>query len=118
MPGGGVSPQRSTDQSPKKAQECHFDRLRAGGAVCCIDYGGGPAGKCGSNNKGAYAMNQMLRSMCRADSFGVARLGEKEEVAALSNAETFRHYQKILRESPILITYVKKYIVCFSRTND
>lgn len=58
------------------------------------------------NNKGAYAMNQMLRSMCRADSFGVARLGEKEEVAALSNAETFCHYQKILRESPILITYV------------
>lgn len=58
------------------------------------------------NNKGAYAMNQLLRHMCREDSMGIPRLGEKEDVAALDAGVTFVHYQKILRESPILITYV------------
>ena len=58
------------------------------------------------NNKGAYAMNRMLRSMCRADSFGIPRLGEKEDVAAIDARTAFAHYQGILRESPIHIFYV------------
>ena len=58
------------------------------------------------NNKGAYAMNRMLRTMCRADSFGIPRLGEAAEVAAIDRETLYRHYLRILRESPIQIFYV------------
>ena len=58
------------------------------------------------NNKGAYAMSRMLRSMCRADSYGIPRLGEAEDVAAIRSDSLYRHYRTILRESPIQIFYV------------
>ena len=58
------------------------------------------------NNKGAYAMSRMLRSMCRADSYGIPRLGEASDVAAIESAALLRHYRRILRESPIHIFYV------------
>ncbi len=58
------------------------------------------------NNKGAYAMSRMLRSMCRADSYGIPRLGETEDVAAIDHRSIYRHYRKILQESPIHIFYV------------
>ena len=58
------------------------------------------------NNKGAYAMNQLLLQMCREDSFGVPRLGSVEDVANLDIQKTFQHYRTALRESPILITYI------------
>ena len=35
------------------------------------------------NDKRAYAAGQMLKIMCRADSYGIPRLGEPEQVAAL-----------------------------------
>lgn len=58
------------------------------------------------NDKRAYAMNRMIRSMCRADSFGIPRLGEKEQVAAIDPRTAYDHYQNILRTSPIDIFYV------------
>ena len=58
------------------------------------------------NDKRAYASAQMLRRMCRADSFGIPRLGEKEDVAAIQPKALYEHYQKILRESPIELFYV------------
>ena len=58
------------------------------------------------NNKGAYAMNRMLRSMCRADSFGIPRLGEAEDVAAIESGALYAHYRHILKTSPIRIFYV------------
>ena len=58
------------------------------------------------NDKRAYAAKQMVRSMCRADSLGVPRLGEVEWVEAITPATLYDHYQKILRESPIEIFYV------------
>ena len=58
------------------------------------------------NNKGAYAMSRMLRSMCKADAYGIPRLGEPEDVAAIDSPGAYRHYRKILRESPIQIFYV------------
>ena len=58
------------------------------------------------NNKGAYAMSRMLRAMCKADSYGIPRLGEAADVAAIDAVSAYRHYQKILRESPIQIFYV------------
>ncbi len=58
------------------------------------------------NDKGAYAMSKMLKAMCRADSFGIPRLGEAAEVAAITPVAAWEHYQKILRESRIDIFYV------------
>ena len=58
------------------------------------------------NDKRAYAMEQMLRKMCANDSFGIPRLGEKEDVEAITPEALYRHYQKILKTSRIDLFYV------------
>ena len=58
------------------------------------------------NDKRSYANNQMLKHMCRDDSYGIPRLGEVEDVEAITPAVLYAHYQKILRESPIHVFYV------------
>lgn len=57
------------------------------------------------NDKRVYAMNRLMRSMCREDSFGIPRMGEKEQVAALRPDALYSHYRSILRTSPILVFY-------------
>ena len=58
------------------------------------------------NDKRAYAMGRLLRTMCREDSFGLTRLGDREQVSAIDPKTLRTHYQTILRESPIEIFYV------------
>lgn len=58
------------------------------------------------NDKRAYAAAQMLKKMCAADSFGIPRLGEIEQVEAIDSAAAWAHYQRVLRESPAEIFYV------------
>mgnify|MGYP003295280002 CR=1 FL=1 len=58
------------------------------------------------NDKRAYAMGQLLKIMCREDTFGLPRLGETAQVAAIDPVELHRHYREILRTSPIHIFYV------------
>ncbi len=58
------------------------------------------------NDKRAYAAQQMIARMCKADSFGIPRLGEKEDVETITAQSLYDHYQKILRESPAHIFYV------------
>ena len=58
------------------------------------------------NDKRAYAMGKLLRNMCKADSFGVPRLGDKESVAAIEAKPLYEHYRHILRTSPIELFYV------------
>lgn len=58
------------------------------------------------NDKRAYSMNQLLKLMCREDSFGLPRLGEKEQVEAIAPAALYEHYRNILRTSPIELFYV------------
>ena len=58
------------------------------------------------NDKRAYAMSRMLKLMCPADSFGLPRLGEKDQVAAITPQALYGHYRRILRESRIEIFYV------------
>lgn len=58
------------------------------------------------NDKRVYAMNRLLRIMCREDTFGLPRLGEKEQVAAVTPEGLLAHYRKILGTSPIQIFYV------------
>ncbi len=57
------------------------------------------------NDKRSYADRQMLRAMCREDSFGVSRLGEPEDVAEIDPAALYAHYQSLLAHSPIEIFY-------------
>ena len=58
------------------------------------------------NDKRTYAMNQLLGAMCAGDSFGLPRLGDKGDVAAIDPVDLYRHYQQVLTESPIEIFYV------------
>lgn len=58
------------------------------------------------NDKRAYAMGQLLKTMCREDTFGLPRLGEPAEVAKLDPVQLYRHYREALRTSPIHVFYV------------
>ena len=58
------------------------------------------------NNKRAYAHGQMLKTMCKGDSFGIPRLGEKQDVEAITPQSLYAHYQKVLKQSPVQLFYV------------
>lgn len=58
------------------------------------------------NDKRSYASAQMLKVMCKGDSFGIPRLGEEADVQTITPETLYHHYQKILRESPIHLFYV------------
>ena len=58
------------------------------------------------NDKRAYAMEQMIRTMCKGDSFGIPRLGEIADAQAVTPRDLYDHYQKILRESRVELVYV------------
>ena len=58
------------------------------------------------NDKRAYSMSRLLRILCREDTFGIPRLGETEQVEAITPESLFNHYRAILRSSPIDIFYV------------
>ena len=58
------------------------------------------------NDKRAYCAAQMLKNMCKGDSYGIPRLGYKESVAAITAQSLYTHYQKILREYPVQVFYV------------
>lgn len=58
------------------------------------------------NDKRAYAVNRLLRILCKDDSFGIPRLGDREQVEEITPATLYAHYEKILRESRIDCFYV------------
>lgn len=58
------------------------------------------------NDKRAYVTSQLLKTMCDGDSFGLPRLGEPEDVAAITPEALSAHYRKILRSSSMVLFYV------------
>lgn len=58
------------------------------------------------NDKRAYATSQLFHYMAKADSYGIPRLGQKEQVAAITPQSLYDHYRKLLRESPVEVFYV------------
>jgi len=58
------------------------------------------------NDKRAYAGSQMIKKMCKDDSFGIPRLGETKQVQAITPETLYTHYRRILKESPIHLFYV------------
>ncbi len=57
------------------------------------------------NDKRVYADAQMLKTLCRNDCYGVPRLGEREDVEAITPQSLYAHYQTILETSQIEIFY-------------
>lgn len=58
------------------------------------------------NDKRAYAMDKLLRKMCSADSFGIPRLGFREDVQAITAKKLYDHYCRVLQESLVNLFYV------------
>ncbi len=58
------------------------------------------------NDKRAYANAQLLRHMCSDDAFGLSRLGETQDIAAITAHSLWQHYKKVLLESPVNLFYV------------
>lgn len=58
------------------------------------------------NDKRAYAANQLLKQLCRDDSYGIPRLGEIPDVEAITPESLYAHYRKVLEESPVHLFYV------------
>lgn len=58
------------------------------------------------NDKRVYASAQLLKNMCRGDSFGLPRLGEKEDVQKITARSLYRHYRAVLEESQVQLFYV------------
>jgi predicted Zn-dependent peptidase len=58
------------------------------------------------NDKRAYTAAQMLKKMCAADSFGIPRLGEKEQVEKITAESAWEHYRTVLCHSPVEVFYV------------
>ena len=58
------------------------------------------------NDKRSYATNQMLKVLCREDSYGIPRLGEISDVEAITAESLHAHYRKILTTSPVHVFYV------------
>lgn len=62
--------------------------------------------ECDRNDKQAYAAQQLLKLLCAADSYGIPRTGEPEQVAAITAQGLRAHYEKILRHAPLALCYV------------
>ena len=58
------------------------------------------------NDKRVYASAQLLKIMCSNDSFGLPRLGEKEDVEKITAQNLYDHYHAVLEESPVQVFYV------------
>ena len=58
------------------------------------------------NDKRSYAANQLLKQLCKEDSYGIPRLGEIPDVEAITEKSLYAHYQKILQESHVHVFYV------------
>ncbi len=57
------------------------------------------------NDKRAYADRNMLKALCRDDVYAVPRLGDVEDVAAITAQDLYAHYVQILQTSRIEIFY-------------
>ena len=58
------------------------------------------------NDKRQYANSRLLRLMSKTDPFSTPRLGDAEQVAAITPQQAFEHYKRVLRESPVHLFYV------------
>lgn len=58
------------------------------------------------NSKRAWAVSQMVKTMFRDEAYGVDRLGEEEDVAAITASGLYEHYKRLLATSRVEICYM------------
>ena len=58
------------------------------------------------NEKRSYAARQLVKTMCAGEAYGVSRLGETEEVRAITPQSLTDHWQKVLAGSRAEIFYL------------
>lgn len=58
------------------------------------------------NDKHGYAMSKLLRAMGKEDSFGIPRLGSREQVEQLTLESLYECYRRALSQNRIVIYYV------------
>lgn len=58
------------------------------------------------NDKRAYCATQLLKKMCREDSYGIPQLGEVPAVQAITPQRLYAHYRRVLSESRVELFYI------------
>lgn len=58
------------------------------------------------NDKRVYANARLRKLMCSGDCFALSRLGEKEDVAAITAGSLYEHYKRVLDSSAVELFYV------------
>lgn len=57
------------------------------------------------NDKQQYALYRLIREMCTGEAYGIDKLGEEAEAAALTGEALWKRYQDILETAPLQLYY-------------
>ncbi len=57
------------------------------------------------NDKQQYALYRLIREMCAGEAYGIDKLGEEAEAAALTGEVLWKRYQDMLETAPLQIYY-------------
>ena len=58
------------------------------------------------NEKGRYAIKRLLSEMCKGEVFGLSKLGEIDDVKAITSKSLYEAYKRALKEYPVEIYFV------------
>ena len=58
------------------------------------------------NDKRSYAVSQLIHTMCKDEPYGIARIGELEDLAPITAETLYGHYQDILQTSRVELFYM------------
>jgi len=58
------------------------------------------------NEKRTYAVNRLLKNMCRGEAYAVPRLGEKDTLTSLTGSSFYRHWNDLLASSRMELFYL------------
>ena len=58
------------------------------------------------NEKRTYAVNRLLKNMCRGEAYAVPRLGEKDTLTSLTGGSFYRHWNDLLASSRMELFYL------------
>lgn len=58
------------------------------------------------NDKRSFVMAQMLKAMCKSEAYGVARLGDEEQVRSITADSLYARYKALLAESQVELFYM------------
>ena len=59
----------------------------------------------GINDKLQYSLYRLRGLMCEDEAYGIDKLGEESQAAAITGSSLYAHYQELLRTSPVYLYY-------------